>query len=127
VRVLKYVAATDCGTVINPRMAEGQVEGAVSMSLGYALTEELRYDERGVCLNPNFTDYKIFTAPDMPEVVTIMVETYEPSGPYGAKAVAEIAMDGPAPVVANAVFNATGVRIRTIPLTPERVYRALPK
>ena len=125
VRVLKYVAATDCGTVINPPMAEGQVEGAIGMSLGYALTEELRFDERGICLNPNLTDYKIFTAEDMPEVVTILVETYEPSGPFGAKAVAEIAMDGPAPVVANAIANAVGVRLRSIPITPERLRAAL--
>jgi putative selenate reductase molybdopterin-binding subunit len=125
VRVLKYVAATDCGTVINPPMAEGQVEGAIGMSLGYALTEELCFDERGVCLNPNLTDYKLVTALDMPEVVTFMVETYEPSGPFGAKAVAEIAMDGPGPVVANAVFNAVGVRLRSLPLTPEKVRAAI--
>lgn len=125
VRVLKYVAATDCGTVINPPMAEGQVEGAIGMSLGYALTEELRFDEQGVCLNPNLTDYKVFTALDMPELVTIMVETYEPSGPFGAKAVAEIAMDGPGPVVANAIYNAVGVRLRSLPLTPEKVLAAL--
>jgi putative selenate reductase molybdopterin-binding subunit len=125
VRVLKYVAATDCGTVIHPQMAEGQVEGAIAMSLGYALTEELLYDERGVCLNADLLDYKVLAACDMPEMVTLMVETYEPSGPFGAKAVAEIAMDGPAPVVANAVANATGVRLKTLPLTSERVYRAL--
>ncbi|MFQ6016162.1 MAG: molybdopterin-dependent oxidoreductase, partial [Anaerolineae bacterium] len=125
VRVLELVSAVDAGRIINPPMAEGQVEGSMAQALGYAVCEEMIFDPEGRLLNPRFGDYKIFAAGEMPRLVTILVETEEPSGPFGAKAVAEIPMDGVAPAVANAVFDATGVRIRQLPLTPERVWRAL--
>jgi putative selenate reductase molybdopterin-binding subunit len=83
------------------------------------------YDAQGRLLNPKFSDYRIFTADETPELKAILVQTYEPSGPYGAKAVAEIPMDGVAPAVANAIYDATGLRLRSIPFTPERVWRAL--
>jgi putative selenate reductase molybdopterin-binding subunit len=79
----------------------------------------------GRVLNPRFGDYRIFAADETPEMDVILVQTYEPSGPYGAKAVAEIPMDGMAPAVASAIYDATGARIRRIPFTPERVWRAL--
>jgi putative selenate reductase molybdopterin-binding subunit len=85
------------------------------------------YDEQGRLLNPRLGDYRIYAANESPELKAILVQTYEPSGPYGAKAIAEIPMDGVAPAVASAIRDATGVRIRQIPFTPERVWQALAK
>ncbi|MBU0528560.1 molybdopterin-dependent oxidoreductase, partial [bacterium] len=121
VRVNKIVSVTDIGQVINPQMSEGQVEGAIPQSLGMALSEFMIFDEKGAPINTDFNNYHIYTAIDMPEIVTKFVNTHEPTGPYGAKAVAEIPINGPAPAVANAVFNAVGVRIRNLPITPEKV------
>ena len=121
----KLVMAVDCGIAINPVTASGQVEGGMLQALGYALCEEMVYDGEGRMLNTRFGDYRIFTADETPELQAILVQTYEPSGPYGAKAVAEIPMDGVAPAIANAIYDATGVRLRSIPFTPERVWRAL--
>ena len=123
----RLVMAVDSGVIVNPATASGQVEGGMVMALGYALCEEMAYDERGRLLNPRFGPYKIFRADEVPALETIFVETYEPTGPFGVKAVAEIPLDGVAPAVANAVFDATGVRIKELPLTPERVWRALRK
>jgi putative selenate reductase molybdopterin-binding subunit len=125
VRVLKLVEAVDCGQVVNPQMAEGQVEGAAMQSVGYALYERMPFDEKGRMQFRSFRDYTIAAATDVPEIVTILVPTHEPTGPFGAKAIAEIPINGPAPAIANAVAQATGVRIREIPLTPERVLAAL--
>ncbi len=125
VRVEQLVAAVDCGVAINPALAEGQVEGAVAQGIGYALLEEMQFDEAGRLLNPNFDDYKILTAADMPKLQTIMIPTYEPTGPYGAKSVSEVPINGPAPAIANAVADAIGIRIMDLPLTPEKVLRAL--
>ncbi len=125
VTVLKVVSAVDCGRAINPAGASGQVEGGVTQALGYALSEEMVYDDQGMLLTTDFRDYRIFSSADMPELETFLVETQDPFGPFGAKAVAEIPLDGVAPAVANAVADATGVRVGRIPLIPERVYRAL--
>ncbi len=123
--VQKLVAAVDCGTVIHPKMAEGQIEGAVVQALGYALFEEVLLDSSGKVLNPNFLDYKIASSLDVPPIETILVETDEPSGPYGAKAAGEVPIDGPAPAIVNAIYDAVGVRVHQIPATPERVWRAM--
>jgi putative selenate reductase molybdopterin-binding subunit len=125
VRVLRIVEAVDCGQVVNPQMAEGQVEGAALQSLGYALYERMPFDAQGRMQFRSFRDYTIAAATDAPELTTILVPTHEPTGPFGAKAIAEIPINGPAPAIANAVAHATGVRIREIPLTPERVLGAL--
>ncbi|HET8645717.1 MAG TPA: molybdopterin cofactor-binding domain-containing protein, partial [Vicinamibacteria bacterium] len=125
VRVLKLVEAVDCGQVVNPSMAEGQVEGAAVQSLGYGLYERMPVDAEGRMQFRSFRDYTIATAADVPEIVTILVPTHEPTGPFGAKAVAEIPINGPAPAIANAVFHATGARLRELPLTPDRVLAAL--
>jgi putative selenate reductase molybdopterin-binding subunit len=125
VHVLHLVSAVDPGTAINPMQAEGQVEGAVAQGLGYALTEELLLDELGRPRNPSFMDYKIFTAKDMPKLTTILAETHEPLGPYGAKSISEVPINGPAPAIANAIYHAVGVRIRKVPIRPEDVLRAL--
>jgi putative selenate reductase molybdopterin-binding subunit len=125
VTVTKLVMAVDCGTAINPLTAEGQIEGGLVQALGYAVSEEMVYDAAGRSLATRFGDYRIFQADETPEVQAILVPTYEPSGPYGAKAAAEIPMDGVAPAVANAVHDAVGVRIRDLPITPEKVWRRL--
>jgi len=125
VRVVHLVTAVDLGVAINPMQAEGQAEGAVAQSLGYALSEEMMIDASGRMLNPNFLDYKMFSAKDMPKLTTILVETNEPLGPYGAKSIAEVGINAPAPAVANAIFHAIGVRFRKLPIRPEDVLRAL--
>jgi putative selenate reductase molybdopterin-binding subunit len=125
VRVLHLVTAVDAGVAIHPRLAEGQVEGAVAQGLGFALTEEMRLDENGRMMNPTFLDYKILSAKDMPKLTTILVETEEPLGPYGAKSIGEVAINGAAPAIANAIFHAIGVRFRRLPIRSEDVWRAL--
>ncbi len=121
----QVVMAVDCGVAINPVTASGQVEGGMVQALGYALSEEMPYDGEGRLEIGRFGDYRIYSADEVPELGVILVQTYEPSGPYGAKAVAEIPMDGMAPAIASAIFDATGARIREIPFTPERVWRGL--
>jgi putative selenate reductase molybdopterin-binding subunit len=125
VTVTRLVMAVDCGTAINPRAAEGQIEGGLLQALGYAVSEEMVYDKAGRSLATRFGDYRIFQAGESPTIQAVLVPTYEPSGPFGAKAVAEIPMDGVAPAVANAVYHAVGARIYDLPLTPEKVWRAL--
>ena len=125
VTVVKLVMAVDCGVAINPITASGQVEGGMTQALGYGHCEEMVYDENGRMLNPQLGPYKIYRADEMPEMEVILVQTMEPSGPFGAKAIAEIPKDGVAPALRNAIYNATGVRIDRIPFTPERVWRAL--
>ena len=125
VHVRKLVSAVDCGTPIHPKLAEGQIEGAVAQALGYALYEEVLLDRTGKVLNPNFLDYKIASSLDVPEMVSILVSTDEPTGPYGAKAAGEVPIDGPAPAIVNAICDATGVRMYRIPATGERVWRGL--
>ncbi|MFZ5916559.1 MAG: molybdopterin-dependent oxidoreductase [Chloroflexota bacterium] len=125
VEVKKLVTAVDCGVAINPVTAAGQVEGGMAQAVGYAVCEEMAYDRQGRLLTTNLTDYHVYRADEMPGLGVVLVQTYEPSGPYGAKAIAEIPKDGVAPAVASAVYHATGVRIRELPFTPERVWRAL--
>lgn len=125
VQVLQLATAVDPGTAINPMQAEGQVEGAVTQGLGYALTEELVLDSCGRPVNANFLDYKIFGAKDMPKLTTILVQTDEPLGPFGAKSISEVPINGPAPAIANAIFHAVGVRIRKLPIRPADVLEAL--
>jgi putative selenate reductase molybdopterin-binding subunit len=120
-RVVKVVSVTDAGQIINPKMAEGQVEGAIPQSLGMALTEFMPFDEKGRFLNLDFNSYHIYTAQDMPEMVVRFAKSHEPTGPYGAKAVAEIPINAPAPAVTNAIYNAVGVRIRHLPVQPEEL------
>ncbi len=124
VRVLKIVAAHDVGRAINPMYVEGQIEGGIHMGLGYALTEELQVRE-GRVQNPGFLDYRVPTALDMPAIETHIIETDDPEGPFGAKGVGEMGVTPTAAAIANAVYDAVGVRITSLPLTPEKVLRAL--
>ncbi len=124
VRVLRLVCANDVGRAINPMAVEGQIEGGAQMGLGYALTEEVIVTE-GRVLNPDFLDYRLFTAADMPEIEAIIVETDDPQGPFGAKGVGEMGGTPTAAAIANAIYDAVGVRLTTLPMTPERVLKAL--
>lgn len=124
VRVLKIAAAHDVGRAINPMAVEGQIQGGISMGLGYGLYEELVV-QNGKVLNPNFADYSLPTVLDMPEIEPIIIETDEPAGPFGAKGMAEPACIPTAPAIANAVYDAVGVRIKDLPITPEKVLKAL--
>lgn len=125
VRVIKIVSVTDAGQIINPKMAEGQIEGGIPQALGMALTEFMPFDDKGRFLNLDFNSYHIYAAQDMPELVVKFVESHEPTGPYGAKAVAEIPINAPAPAVTNAVYNAVGVRIKHLPIRPDVILRGI--
>ncbi len=125
VTVKKFVTAVDCGVAVNPLTASGQVEGAVLMGLGYALTEEIVLDATGRVVNPRFGPYWVFRSDDAPPSEVFLVQTMEPSGPFGAKAIGEIGVVGVAPAVRNAILDATGVALYETPFTPERVWRAL--
>ena len=125
VTVDRLVMAVDSGVIVNPLTASGQIEGGMTQALGYAVCEEMRYDQRGHAIERDFDRYHIFRADEMPELETIFVETFEPSHPFGVKAVAEIPMDGVAPAVGNAVLDALGVNVDEIPVTPEKVWRAI--
>ncbi|MBL8079274.1 MAG: molybdopterin-dependent oxidoreductase [Anaerolineales bacterium] len=125
VTVDRLVMAVDSGVIINPLTASGQIEGGMTQALGYAVCEEMRYDDKGNAIERDFDRYHIFRADEMPELETIFVETFEPSHPFGVKAVAEIPMDGVAPAVGNAILDAIGVNVDENPTTPERVWRAI--
>jgi CO/xanthine dehydrogenase Mo-binding subunit len=125
-RLLKFVAVADCGTVINPKLARIQLEGGIVMGAGYALQEEVRYTENGRLLSNSFLEYRIPSVEDIPfELETAFEESYEPNGPFGAKSLGEVVVHTPPAAIANALFNATGARVRSLPLTPDKVLRAL--
>jgi len=127
VTVDRMTDAHDCGFAINRTSVEAQMEGSLSMGLGEAMFEEVKFDGKGRILNANLGEYKIATSLDMPPVDTIIVESNEPNGPFGAKEVGEGAIMPTIPAILNAVYDATGVRIWELPLSPERVYLALKK
>jgi putative selenate reductase molybdopterin-binding subunit len=121
----KLVMAVDSGVIVNPLTASGQIEGGMTQALGYAVCEEMVYDAKGRARERDFDQYHIFRADEMPDLTAIFVETFEPTHPFGVKAVAEIPMDGVAPAVGNAVLDALGVNIDENPVTPEKVWKAL--
>ena len=125
VTVESLVMAVDCGVPINPMTSAGQVEGGMIQALGYGHCEEMAFDSEGRMVNARFGPYKIYRSDEMPRIEAYMVQTMEKTGPFGAKAIAEIPKDGVAPAIRNAIFNATGRQIDSIPFTPERVWRAL--
>jgi xanthine dehydrogenase molybdenum-binding subunit len=124
VKILQYVAAHDVGKAINPLLLEGQVYGGVMMGIGYALTEQV-ISEKGQNMNPNFRDYKILTAKDVVPIKAPVLETYDEDGPFGAKGIGEPGCVPTAPAIANAIYDAVGVRIKDLPITPERVLAAI--
>lgn len=124
IKLLKVVAVHDAGTIINPEGARGQVIGGVVQGIGAALYEEMIVND-GIVTNPTFGEYKLPTTMDVPEIVPVFVESYHEEGPYGAKGLAEPAL-GPTPAaIANAIFNATGARVTSLPITPEKILQAL--
>jgi CO/xanthine dehydrogenase Mo-binding subunit len=125
VKILKYVAVHDIGQPIHKAAVEGQIEGAAAMSIGQALCEQVVFDDNGRTMNPSFVDYLMPTINMMPRIETTLVPGFPGSGPYGAKGAGEIACVPPMACIANAIYNATGVRIRTLPLSPENVLRGL--
>jgi len=125
IRVLNVAYAADVGRAINPVIVEGQIEGGAVMGLGFTLTEDLVLDGRGRVVNRNFTDYKLLHASEVPRIEPIIVECLEPTGPFAAKGVGEPALVPVAPAVANAIYQAVGVRIRDLPITHDKVLRAL--
>jgi CO/xanthine dehydrogenase Mo-binding subunit len=127
VNVLKVVAAQDVGAAINPLGINCQIEGAVHMGLGYALTEEIVLDQKGKVVNDHLLDYKILTPLDMPPIESIIVESKDPIGPFGAKGVGEMATIGTPEAVSAAIHDAAGVWVTDLPLTSEKVWMALKK
>jgi putative selenate reductase molybdopterin-binding subunit len=121
----RLVMAVDAGVIVNPLTASGQIEGGMTQALGYAVSEEMRYDEAGRARERDLRTYHIFQAHEMPALETIFIETFEPSHPFGVKAVAEIPMDGVAPAVGNAILDACGVEVDDNPATPEKIWRAI--
>ncbi len=126
VRVVDFAVANDVGKAINPMLLEGQFEGGAAQGIGYGIYENLQV-VKGEVKNPTFLDYKIVTAKDMPPVKIELIETEDPAGPFGAKGIGEAGAIPTAAAIANAFFDATGVRVRELPLTPERVLKALKK
>jgi xanthine dehydrogenase molybdenum-binding subunit len=124
IKVNKVTVAQDVGRVINRMGLEGQVEGGIAIGLGYAISENMRI-ENGMLTNPSFRDYKLITAPEMPELEMHFIESDCAEGPYGAKGISELPTIVIAPAIANALYNATGVRIFDPPMTPETVARAI--
>ena len=127
VAVLKIWSAHDIGKAINPALAEGQIEGGVLQGMGYALMEDMQADSTGAIINSELSTYIIPTADDQPEIVPLIIEDPYPDGPFGAKGFGEQPLMGVAPAVANAVYDAVGVRIKELPLTPEKIWLALRK
>ena len=125
VKIERVTDFHDCGTPLNPQAVHGQVEGAVVMSAGETIMEDVRFDERGNILNPNLHDYLLMTIKDAPEIFSGIVDSYEPEGPYGAKEVGEGATVPILAAVAHAIANATGVWIKDLPITPEKILKAL--
>jgi CO/xanthine dehydrogenase Mo-binding subunit len=125
VEILRIAAAHDCGTPINPTLVEGQVEGGISMGIGLALQEEILFDDKGRQINPNLTNYIMPTSLDMPDIEVDIVPNYDPTGPFGAKGVGEPTSVPTAAAIANAIYDAVGVRIRSLPATSEKVLMAL--
>jgi len=113
------------GFVIHPHAVEGQIEGATAMSIGQALCEQVVFDDKGKTLNPTFVDYLMPTINMLPRIESVLVRGYPGAGPYGTKGAGEIGCVPPMAAIANAIYNATGVRIRKLPLSPENVLRAL--
>ncbi len=123
--VIDYVAVVDCGTVLNANLVRIQVEGGIAQGIGMAMYEEVHYDEYGQLKTNNFMQYKIPCRKDFGKITVDFEESYEPTGPFGAKSVGEVVINTPPPAIAHAVYNAVGVRITRLPITPEKVFMGM--
>lgn len=119
--VIDYVGVIDCGTPINPNLARVQAEGGIGQGIGMVLYEDVQYTDKGKIRNNSFMQYKIPNRMDIPKVRIEFESSYEKTGPFGAKSIGELVIDTPCPAIANAVYNATGIRVRELPITPEKV------
>jgi CO/xanthine dehydrogenase Mo-binding subunit len=124
VTVTNFVAAHDVGRAINPMATEGQIRGGVAQGLGWTLMEDMAY-ENGKIINPDFVDYIVPSALDVPDIKPILVEPVEPNGPYGAKGIGEPALNPTMAAITNAIYNATGIRVKNLPVSPEKLLSAL--
>lgn len=127
VELVDYVAVVDCGTVVNPSLARVQVEGGIAQGIGMALYEDVVYNKDGKNFSNSFMQYKIPTRLDVGDIRVEFESSYEPTGPFGAKSIGEIVINTPSPAIANAIYNATHVRLRELPMTAEKIYRGMQK
>ncbi len=127
IEVVNYKAAVDCGTVINPPLARVQAEGGIVQGIGMTLYEDINYTEKGRLKENSFMQYKIPSRLEIPDLEVEFESSYEPTGPFGAKSIGEVVINTPAPAIAQAVYNATGLRFRELPITPEKIVRGLGK
>jgi CO/xanthine dehydrogenase Mo-binding subunit len=125
VEIIDYVAVVDCGTVINKNLAKIQVEGGIVQGIGMALYEDVVYTQSGKLASNTFMQYKIPTRKDVGNIIVDFEESYEPTGPFGAKSVGEVVINTPSPAIENAIYNGLGVNLNTLPMTPERVFMAM--
>jgi CO/xanthine dehydrogenase Mo-binding subunit len=125
VKILRYTAIQDVGRAIHPSYVEGQMQGGVAQGVGWALSEEYIYDKDGRLENPGFLDYRVPVASDMPMIDTVMIELPNPRHPFGARGVGEVPIVPPMAAVANAIADATGIRLRDLPMSPPRLLAAL--
>jgi len=123
--VLDYVSVVDCGTTLNPMLARGQVEGGIAQGLGMAAFEDVKYSAKGKLMSNSFLYYKVPTSLDIKKLTTEFAESYETTGPFGGKSVGEIGIDTPPAALCNAVYNAVGVRITKLPVTPEKILQGI--
>jgi xanthine dehydrogenase molybdenum-binding subunit len=124
-KLLDLVTGYDIGQAINPAIVEGQLDGGTQHGLGMGVSEEMYYDDKGRCTNNGFTDYKQLGPSDLPPIKNLLIEAKDPSGPYGAKSVGELSLVTPLGAVANALYNATGIQITDLPITPEKLLKAI--
>jgi xanthine dehydrogenase molybdenum-binding subunit len=127
VSIIKMVGVHDVGRAIHPQICEGQIEGGIVQGIGYAISEEVIYDKNGRQINNNFHKYMIPTSMDVPEIKALLVESNDPTHPFGVKGVGETGLVPTAAAIANAVYNATGIRMQEIPITAERLHNELVK
>jgi len=127
IQLIDYVAVVDCGTVINPKLARIQVEGGIVQGIGLAMYEEVRFGEKGNLYTNSFMQYKIHCRKDIGNLQVAFEESFEPTGPFGAKSLGEVVVNTPSPAIAHAVYNAVGVRINSLPITPEKVFMGMIK
>ena len=127
VEILDYVAVVDCGTVINTNLARVQTEGGIVQGIGMALYENVQYSDKGAIAENSFMQYKIPSRLDMGKLRVDFESSYEETGPFGAKSIGEIVINTPSPAIAHAIYNATGVWQRDLPMTPEKILMSLPE
>lgn len=123
--IIDYVAVVDCGTIINPNLVRIQTEGGIVQGIGMAMYEDVKYSETGKLQSNSFMQYKIPTRRDVGNIIADFVPSFEPTGPFGAKSIGEVVLNTPPPAIQNAVYNAVGVNITSLPITPEKVFMAM--